>query len=145
MKQETENCLQIQLLIAKAFEAKEGKFICILFFLTFFVLIVYRFFFVSLINTKFSIKIPSQFLYQHSFLVLNQHFFRIISTQNIESKCKLKPQTYWINTKFVLNYLELKINLCDFRVDILIDTIIALKQHNLSVERYINHFKVSIL
>jgi hypothetical protein len=43
----------------------------------------------------------------------------------------------------VLNYLELKMNLCYFSVDISIDTIIALKQHNLSVERYINHFKVS--
>jgi hypothetical protein len=75
--------------------------------------------------------------------VLNQYYFRIISTQIIESKCKLKPQTYWINTNLVLNYLELKINLCYFSVVIWIDTIIALKQHNLSVERYINHFKVS--
>jgi hypothetical protein len=75
--------------------------------------------------------------------VLNQHFFRIISTQNIESKCKLKPQTYWINTNLVLNYLDLKMNLCYFSVDIWIDTIIAFKQHNLRVEGYINHFKVS--
>jgi hypothetical protein len=43
----------------------------------------------------------------------------------------------------VLNYLEQKMNLCYFSIDICIDTIIALKQHNLSVERYINHFKVS--
>jgi hypothetical protein len=35
-------------------------------------------------------------------------------------------------------------NLCYFSVDISIDSIIALKQHNLSeVERDINHFKVS--
>jgi hypothetical protein len=34
-------------------------------------------------------------------------------------------------------------NLSYFSFDIRIDTIIALKQHNLSVERYINHFKVS--
>jgi hypothetical protein len=59
----------------------------------------------------------------------------------MESKCKLKPQTYWINTNLVI--LELKMNLCYFSVDIWIDTIIALKQHYLSVERYINHFKVS--
>jgi hypothetical protein len=64
-------------------------------------------------------------------------------TQNIESKCKLKPQTYWININLVLNYLELKMNICYFSVDTWIDTIKALKQHNLSVERYINHFKVS--
>jgi hypothetical protein len=43
-------------------------------------------------------------------------------------------------TKLVLNYLELKMNLCYFSVDIRIDTIITLY---LSVERYINHFKVS--
>jgi hypothetical protein len=66
----------------------------------------------------------------------------IISTQNIESKCKLLPQTYWINTNLVMNNLELKMKLCYFSVDIWIDTIIALKQHNLSVEGYINHFKV---
>jgi hypothetical protein len=74
--------------------------------------------------------------------VLYQHYFRIISTQNIESKCKLNPQTYWINTNLVLNYLELKMNFSFFSVDIWFDTI-ALKQHNFSVERYINHFKVS--
>jgi hypothetical protein len=62
----------------------------------------------------------------------------IISTQNTESKCKLKPYTYWINTNLVLNYLELKMNLCYF-----VDTIKALKQHNFSVERCINHFKGS--
>jgi ribosome biogenesis protein Tsr3 len=45
-------------------------------------------------NAKFSIKILSKFQYQHLFLVLNQHYFRIISTQNVESKCKLKPKTY---------------------------------------------------
>jgi hypothetical protein len=50
----------------------------------------------------------------------------------------LKPQT----TNLVLNYLKL-MKLCFFSVDIWIDTIIALKPHNLSVERYINHFKVS--
>jgi hypothetical protein len=43
----------------------------------------------------------------------------------------------------VLNFLELIMNLCYFSVDILIDPIIALKQNNCSVERYINHFKVS--
>jgi hypothetical protein len=43
----------------------------------------------------------------------------------------------------VLNYLQLKMILCYFSVDIWIETIIALKQHNLSVERYINHLKVS--
>jgi hypothetical protein len=43
----------------------------------------------------------------------------------------------------VLNYLKLKINLCYFSIDIWVDTIKALKQHNFSVERYINHFKVS--
>jgi hypothetical protein len=43
----------------------------------------------------------------------------------------------------VLNYLELKINLYYISVDIWVDTIIALKQHNFSVERYINHCKVS--
>jgi hypothetical protein len=43
----------------------------------------------------------------------------------------------------VLNFLELKMNLCFFSFDIWIDIIIALKQHNLSVERYINHSKVS--
>jgi hypothetical protein len=42
----------------------------------------------------------------------------------------------------VLIYLELKINLCYFGVDIWIDTIKALKKHNVSVERYINYFKV---
>jgi hypothetical protein len=47
------------------------------------------------------------------------------------------------NTNLVLNYLELKMNLSYFSVDIWIDTIVAFKQHNLSVERYINHFKVS--
>jgi hypothetical protein len=66
------------------------------------------------------------------------------STQNIESKCKLKPQTNWINTILVLNYLEPKINLCYFSVDYWVHTIVALlKQHNFSVERYINHFKDS--
>jgi hypothetical protein len=35
------------------------------------------------------------------------------------------------------------VNLCNFFVDILVDTIIVLKQHNLSVERYFKHFKVS--
>jgi hypothetical protein len=77
---------------------------------------------------------------------LNQHYFKIISTQNIESKCKLKSQTYWINTNLVLNYLELKMNWYYFNVDIwvdTVDTIIPLKQHNLSVEWYINHFNVS--
>jgi hypothetical protein len=34
-------------------------------------------------------------------------------------------------------------NLCFFSVDIWIDTFITLTHHNLSVERYINHFKVS--
>jgi hypothetical protein len=34
-------------------------------------------------------------------------------------------------------------NLYYFSVDIWVDTIIALEQHNLSVERYINHYKVS--
>jgi hypothetical protein len=34
-------------------------------------------------------------------------------------------------------------NLCYLSVDIWIDTIITLKQHKISVERYINHFKVS--
>jgi hypothetical protein len=34
-------------------------------------------------------------------------------------------------------------NLSYFSVDNWIDTIITLKQHNLSVERYTNHFKVS--
>jgi hypothetical protein len=34
-------------------------------------------------------------------------------------------------------------NLCYFSDDIGVNTIIALKQHNRSVERYINHFKVS--
>jgi hypothetical protein len=43
----------------------------------------------------------------------------------------------------VLKYPELKMNLCNLSVDIRIDTIIALKQHNLSIERHINHFKVS--
>jgi hypothetical protein len=41
----------------------------------------------------------------------------------------------------VLANLEIKMNLCYFSVDI--DTIIALKQHNRSVKRYINHLKVS--
>jgi hypothetical protein len=34
-------------------------------------------------------------------------------------------------------------NLCYFSVDIWIDTIIALKQHNFSIELNINHLKVS--
>jgi hypothetical protein len=34
-------------------------------------------------------------------------------------------------------------NFCYFSVVIWVDTIIAFKQHNISVERYINHFKVS--
>jgi hypothetical protein len=34
-------------------------------------------------------------------------------------------------------------NYCYFSADIWVDTISALKQHNLSVERYINHYKVS--
>jgi hypothetical protein len=55
----------------------------------------------------------------------------------------LKPQTYLINTNLLLNYLEIKMNLCYFSVDIWINNILALKQHNLSVERYINLFKVS--
>jgi hypothetical protein len=75
--------------------------------------------------------------------MLNQHYFRIISTQNLESKFRLKPQTYWINTNLVLNYLELKMNSCYFSVDIWVDTVIALKQHNLRIERNINCFKVS--
>jgi hypothetical protein len=62
--------------------------------------------------------------------------------QNIESICKLKPQTYWINTNLVLDYLELVMNLCYFSVVIWVDTIRSLKQHNFSVARYINHFKV---
>jgi hypothetical protein len=94
-------------------------------------------------NSKFSIKIPSKFQYQHLFFVLNQHYFRIISTQNMKSKCKLKPQIHGINTNLVLHYLELKMKLCYFSVDIWIDTIIVLKQHYLSVESYINHFEVS--
>jgi hypothetical protein len=93
-------------------------------------------------NTKLSIKFPSKCVNQNLFLVLNQHYFRIISTQNIESKCKLKSQTYWINTNLVLNYLELKMNVCYLSVDSWIDTIIELKQHNFSVERHINHFQV---
>jgi hypothetical protein len=55
----------------------------------------------------------------------------------------LKPQTYWINTILVLNYVELKLNLCYFSIDIWIDFLIALKQHNFSIELNINHFKVS--
>jgi hypothetical protein len=44
----------------------------------------------------------------------------------------------------MLNYLELKMNVCYFSVDIWIDTIIiAFEQHNLSIELNINHFKVS--
>jgi SET domain-containing protein len=54
----------------------------------------------------------------------------------------LKPQTNWINANTMLNYVELKINLYYFSVDIWIDTIIALKQHK-NKKRYINHFKVS--
>jgi hypothetical protein len=34
-------------------------------------------------------------------------------------------------------------DLCYFSVNTLIDTSIALKQHNISVERHINHFKIS--
>jgi hypothetical protein len=39
--------------------------------------------------------------------------------------------------------IELKMNLCYFSVEIWIDTIIALKQHNFCIELNINHFKVS--
>jgi hypothetical protein len=94
-------------------------------------------------NTKFIVETPSKFVYQLLFLVLNLHYFRISSTQNIESKCRLKPQTYRIITNLVLNYLESKMTLYYFSVDIWVDTSIALKEHNISVERYINHFKVS--
>jgi hypothetical protein len=76
-------------------------------------------------------------------ICLSTLILSVESTQKKESKCKLKPQNYWINTNLVLNYLELKMNLCYFSVDIWVDTIKALKQHNLSVETYINHFKVS--
>jgi hypothetical protein len=34
-------------------------------------------------------------------------------------------------------------NFCYFSVDIWVDTITALKEHNLRIEKYINHFKVS--
>jgi hypothetical protein len=77
------------------------------------------------------------YLHLHLFLVLYQ-YLGFISTGNIESNCKFKPQTNWINTNLLLNYLELKMNLCYFSVDIWVDTTIALKQkqHNLSVDRY---------
>jgi hypothetical protein len=50
---------------------------------------------------------------------------------------QIETSNFWINTNLVLNYLELKIIL------VLIFELTLLKQHNLSVERYINHFKVA--
>jgi hypothetical protein len=45
--------------------------------------------------------------------------------------------------KLILIYLELKMNQYYLSINIWVDTIIALKKHNLSIERIINHLKAS--
>jgi hypothetical protein len=90
-------------------------------------------------STTFCIKIPSKFVRLFLFWVFNHYFFfRIVSTQIIESKCKLNLQTYWINTNIVLNYLELKMNQCYFSINNWFETIQLNQESSIESSKKIN-------
>jgi hypothetical protein len=80
-------------------------------------------------------KSIKKFVYQHLFIAWINTFSGLfqhkIKNQNKNWNLKLNE------SNLVLNYFELKMNFCNFSVDIWVGTIIALKQH------YAHRWKIS--